>query len=190
MSFSASKSTLLLLLTLILITDAETASALCISAITHELGHLIAMRLCKIKPKRLSMSPFGFCIEYDDRYTKYYHDMLIALGGPIMNFAIICSFSKIGQGYFTQAVIATSALMGCFNLLPIGALDGGRALYALLCIVFTPDKAEMCVNITGFLSAMAVSALEVILYFASGENLSMLFSVIWLICVVWKAKMV
>ena len=69
-------------------------------AIIHELGHLIAGIILKMKPNQLKINPLGISIEFDIKNRDYnikiqkanlleIKKIIVALAGPLTNFIII-----------------------------------------------------------------------------------------------------
>ena len=60
-------------------------------AFIHELGHMLAVLLLKLKPKTLSLMPFGISITFEAYgYKKLIEikKIIVALAGPATNFLI------------------------------------------------------------------------------------------------------
>ena len=93
----------------------------------HELGHYIALRLCKIPIFGLCLSPFGAKMEVGELQSR--EAVFCALAGPI--FALM--FTVL------SAVLPCTAVcilfQSLYNLLPIYPLDGGRALRAIFSLL-------------------------------------------------------
>lgn len=111
--------------------------------VLHELGHAFIARGFGVAVPRILLLPIGGMAEFSRVPRRPAQEILIALAGPAVNFAIILVLS-----FFTQIPswrqIATTDLeplqllfvmnlmMGCFNLLPAFPMDGGRVLRAVL----------------------------------------------------------
>lgn len=170
----------------------ETALLGMIGVAIHEGGHLFMMVLCRVPPKLVVIQPFGVMIyEREDHQRSYGRDGWISLGGPLLNgvaigiaFLIhfVCSIS-------IQDFLLVNAALGVFNLLPIEDLDGGRALYAFLCIRQTPEWANKVVTVISFLFLIPMAIVGFLLLLQSKYNFSLLLTSIYLmLCVVLKNR--
>ncbi len=115
-----------------------------LASLLHEAGHALAMLIVHDRPRCVTMGIFGIRVERDRGcYLSYGAAAVVSLAGPLVNVFCFTLFWRLGQP--TAAVI--HAGLALFNLLPVSSLDGGEALYALLCLRMTEDKASrvMCV---------------------------------------------
>ena len=101
----------------------------------HELSHLAAVWLLGRKVKIVTLrfadgqimtAPMG-----------YVEEAACALAGPAANLLCCWLFR-----FWAPAFAALSLLLGCYNLLPVEPLDGGRALRAAIAPVFGHDAAQ------------------------------------------------
>ena len=102
-------------------------SFLCVTI--HELGHIIALKVLKIKHTKIEFFISTVRIT-GNIYSSNLKSILLALGGPIANFLMtpfIISESKPIL-YFGLCNLS----IGLFNLIPAKNLDGGDALYYIL----------------------------------------------------------
>jgi Zn-dependent protease len=101
----------------------------------HELGHGLAMRALGVPAGPMTFIPFfGAVIEMKGRPVSSYHDALIALGGPVLGTLAtlpVLGFGAVTGSQFALALGHWGCMVNLFNLLPIGALDGGRIAGAL-----------------------------------------------------------
>lgn len=114
-----------------------------VSSLLHELGHALAMLIVHDRPRRVTMSIFGICVERDPSvYLGYGSAALVSLSGPLVNVICFTLLWQLGQ----DTAAAIHAGLALFNLLPVSSLDGGEALYTLLCLRMSEDKASrvMC----------------------------------------------
>lgn len=112
--------------------------------VLHELGHALAARRWGVRTSRILLLPFGGMAELSTLPRDPGSEVAITLAGPLVNFALAgigtltvgLDFSRLWQGVpldplaGLQSLTVLNLLMGCFNLLPIFPMDGGRLLRA------------------------------------------------------------
>ncbi len=108
-------------------------------ALTHELGHFFAARICRASPKRIVIYPFGADMELPVGLRSYKADIFIALSGPMLNLILLFLGITLSLGDFFCACNLALALI---NLMPIKGLDGGTVLENLLLTFLSPKTAE------------------------------------------------
>lgn len=120
-----------------------------VCVVLHELGHSLTARRFGVRVPRILLTPIGGIAEFDRIPTRPKEELLITVNGPLVNFVIALVlilvaglppglpfhpvFADSARG-FTQLLLYWNILMGCFNLLPIFPMDGGRILRALLAL--------------------------------------------------------
>lgn len=115
--------------------------------VLHEFGHSFTAMHFGIGVRRILLMPIGGMAEFDAIPREPMREFFITLAGPAVNF-VIAAFLWIivglPQGFpwqsefpanargFAQLLLQANLVMGCFNLLPIFPMDGGRIFRALL----------------------------------------------------------
>ena len=101
----------------------------CLSALfLHELGHIVVIYLLEEKISVFYVIPFGFSCRLKNQ-SKIRSDKLlkIILAGPVTSF-IVAGFSF----FWTTDFFIINLIIGVFNLIPVGNLDGGRIFRILM----------------------------------------------------------
>jgi len=108
---------------------------LLLSVCLHELGHAMAAKRYGIDTAHITMYPFGGVAAIKDMPEEPDQELVIALAGPAVNFALVAVFGlafAVFGSRFLVAMIGLNLVMGLFNLIPAFPMDGGRVLRALL----------------------------------------------------------
>ena len=152
------------------------------AALWHEAGHLAALRLCGVKPRRLRCQAWGMLLEYDGRLS-YGEEIVCALSGPTASFvgAIISGalFGTLGWDWLAL-FSGISTIYGIFNLIPAGVADGGRAILAAIAWSrgqAAAERARFALDIACFLILLTVG---VYVFTKSGGNLTIILCAILL----------
>lgn len=104
----------------------------------HELGHLTAIRLLGGDIKLVRLTAVGAEMVLD-RPLGYWQEGMAALAGPGVNLALALGFCAWEGGLTFSGL---NLVLACFNLIPVGRLDGGRALRCTLSLLAGPGLAE------------------------------------------------
>lgn len=111
--------------------------------VLHEFGHSFTALHYGIGVRRILLMPIGGMAEFESIPREPSRELLITLAGPAVNFVIagilwlFVDFSG-GPEYpatllgVSQLLLQANLVMGCFNLLPVFPMDGGRIFRALL----------------------------------------------------------
>ena len=101
----------------------------------HEFGHALMARRFGINTADITLYPIGGVARLERMPKAPGAELLIALAGPAVNFAIVLALtllSPIFFGRFLTHLIVLNLILGLFNLVPAFPMDGGRVLRALL----------------------------------------------------------
>ncbi len=119
-----------------------------VCVLLHEYGHALTARRFGIGTRHITLLPIGGVAVLEDMPRDPRQEVLVALAGPAVNFAIAAAVYAIivaqgGQPFaaFTgdlgrmgllPSLLGANLLLGVFNLLPAFPMDGGRVLRAAL----------------------------------------------------------
>lgn len=115
-----------------------------LAAVTHELGHVIAYFLVGERPKSVALSIEGMRITSSERFLTLGKDLFALFAGCLVNFCVFF-WLYIGQGdnqIWTQIALVQLSI-GLFNIMPVGALDGGMILKRLFSAAFSLKTASI-----------------------------------------------
>lgn len=154
------------------------------SSILHEMGHLLIMTAVGNKPQavRLEITGMNIICQPDFKISTK-NEILIALGGPLMN--LICFMvSTILLCFYNNEHILTfgciNLILMTFNLLPVKRLDGGMALYFLLSQKYNNSVCSKILKITSIFFITIIYVWGIYVFVSSGYNISLIIIAIFL----------
>jgi Zn-dependent protease len=133
----------------------------------HELGHALMARRFGIGTVDITLYPIGGVARLQRMPRAPGAELLIALAGPAVNFAIAgvivallsvsaAAFGLVGGiNAFLGELLLVNLILGLFNLIPAFPMDGGRVLRALLSTAMGRARATRVASIVGQVLAVA-----------------------------------
>lgn len=121
-------------------------SAMFACVVLHEFGHALMARRFGIETRDITLYPIGGVARLERMPRAPGAELLIALAGPAVNFAIVAGLlglwwigvwdldieSGSVVGALLGSLMVANMILGLFNLLPAFPMDGGRVLRAIL----------------------------------------------------------
>ncbi len=167
----------------VLLLDRENRMICCfLAALLHESGHLLMMRLNHVSVRGLRLRLFDVLIEADAP-KSFRADVLITLGGPVMNLLCFLLFRPLDM-----KLSLPHLALGVFNLLPVMSLDGGHLLVITLERRFSPRVSGTLLRITTFLFILPLMTAGIYILLNSGYNYSLLAISLYLTAVLLLKK--
>lgn len=118
-----------LLAVFVWLSSPEVLGAVLLAALCHELGHYAALRRRGGWVRAVRISALGAEMQVAGRMS-YGGELLAAAAGPAVNLLLAAALGLPGRWWEPLYLLAgAQAVLGCFNLLPILPLDGGRMLW-------------------------------------------------------------
>ena len=122
------------------ILGAVTAVLFFASVLLHELGHSLVARRYKIPVRQITLFIFGGVAQIGAEPPSPRAEMLIAIAGPIVSFALAALFALLAASagdvaplfVLAKYLAIINGSLGLFNLIPGFPLDGGRVLRGLI----------------------------------------------------------
>ncbi|WP_140422904.1 M50 family metallopeptidase [Ureibacillus manganicus] len=128
-----------LLFGMVLYGDVAYYAMILTSLIVHELGHLFAAWLVRVKVKRCVIMPYGGEIELASGSSlNSKKQLIIAIGGPIATCFCIM-ITPWMDPLFADPFLKIQLILLIVNLVPIWPLDGGRIVLSLI-LMFSPKS--------------------------------------------------
>lgn len=164
---------------LVLLSDVSIYTfAVLLSAVLHEAGHILALSFCGEKPKKICIYPFGVDMKCCLSGLSYKKELFVLLSGSATNIIIcllsliICIFAYSRMALF---IVFCNAFLGLTNLIPVNGLDGGRALYAFLCMKNESEEKvyNLCRRVSN-ISYAVMSIFFITVIFLTRANFSMI----------------
>ena len=149
----------------------------------HELGHYMAIFCLGGNIKMFRLTAIGAEIDLDAP-MNYCREGLAALAGPGVNLLTALLFCKWHWG---RTFSGLSLVLGCFNLLPVSVMDGGRAMACTISLLAGPELSNKVGRVMD-LSCSAAMLVCGLLLAGSRGNFTMLVVALWLTAQFWGRR--
>ncbi len=149
---------------------------LLLAALTHELGHILMSFACKIRLKECTIGVYGAGLMPEHGLYSYGKELLLCLAGPLTNFFLGSSGLVIGLSHpspLLEYFSLSSFVLGFMNLLPIRDFDGGRILFSLFSVLFSPTVADRILTVLSFVFVFLLWSLSLYLLLCHAASLSL-----------------
>jgi Zn-dependent protease len=148
-------------------------------AALHEAGHLLAMALFGARPTRICLTAAGMRMERPPGLSlSFPQEIAVAFAGPAVSLLLAGLFALLELVLPLPSDLCLLNLgFGLFNLLPVRQLDGGRALYFLLCRRLQERAASRAILATSLLCLFAAAAGTALVCLRQGVSLPLLVAV-------------
>lgn len=141
---------------LIMCGSGKAAEITLISCLLHEAGHIIAMRLMKIKVRRLIFYSGGIMLTSSPpiECTGSLEEIIILSAGCIVNICVAAAAFSLGNRLWGLINLA----LALFNMLPFSALDGGRIIRAAAVRMFPAADIDGAGRVCDIVLGIAAAA--------------------------------
>lgn len=144
-----------------------------LAILIHELGHYIALRICKISVHAIRMKLSG--VQMDTGPMSAGQELICSLAGPL------CGFSLLLFAKYIPRVAVCAAIQSCYNLLPLYPLDGGRGVRCVLQMLCSTN-ISMVEKFIRFGCVCVLIILGVVATFVLKLGTVPVLLVIWILC--------
>lgn len=103
-------------------------AAIIISLTVHEVAHIFAAIILRIKFSKVKVTIFGFNLNANIDNTSFVKKFILFFAGPLANITLYIFFKFKGQNDLSQVNI----FLAFINLIPIIPLDGGNICKSFL----------------------------------------------------------
>lgn len=147
-----------------------------LSCTVHESGHILAAWLCGMHLESICFGALGIHMAGNMASVSHLRRSVISLAGPLTNFLCFFLFLPLPMEYR-----AVQLVLFVFHILPAVPLDGGTALYSLLCSVMPEERAAHWCTILSIVFALLLGTLGFSILLQSRYNFSLLFAALYIL---------
>ncbi len=157
-----------------------------VGASAHECGHLLCMLVLGDIPEEIAILPIGMRItRHENIKISFAQETAVALSGVAVNLLLsaVMLFANLLLGTRFDYAVKVNLTLAAFNLLPIEALDGGRALYCFLCRFAEEEKVQKICTAVSLATLFPLGVFGFLILINSGYNFTLLLTTLYLVAV-------
>ncbi|MCL2086672.1 MAG: hypothetical protein FWH05_03660 [Oscillospiraceae bacterium] len=148
-----------------------------IACFLHEMGHLVAMLIEGARPSGIRFYGGGIKLLSNRVFTNADYSIFVLLSGSGLNFILFFLFYFLTDrlSLFPLLFAVMNLVIGFFNLLPMGHLDGKRILERILIKRLSSERhCARIIKITELTVFLSVLTIAVLLVINNNINFTML----------------
>jgi Zn-dependent protease len=152
-----------------------------ITALYHEIVHLIFLSIFKCKPEKITLNIFGGnIIRKQNSKSTAVKETIINLSAPLINI-ISGTIIYIYNPFCLWGHV--NIVLGFFNILPFYNFDGGNALKHICMLFFTEKTTDRIINLLSVLVIVALTVINVNLVIFGIVNISVIATNVYFVSV-------
>ncbi len=140
----------------------------------HELGHICAAKVLKMKLDKLEILPCGFSSSFYYKEVDIENmsqdklrqgaEVIVEIAGPLTSLILAIAFQYMNvikiSDILRQEIVYSNILILFFNLLPLYPLDGGRILKNILNMKCGYEKSEKAINKISYITIIILTIIS------------------------------
>lgn len=148
----------------------------------HELGHFTVMLICGVKVKELVFYGAGIKIIPDKQidFTGFGTAIFVYLAGSAANF-LAAALLSISESSEARLFAAVNMVIGAFNLLPLGYLDGGKIILLIIRRLCDYPRACLLERYLKWLNVFLILAVLAVFTFVKQGNFTVYLTLCYLL---------
>lgn len=151
--------------------------------LAHELGHFLAMAVCRAQISAVRFSAFGVEIEKSkSEHIPLVKEIIISSAGIAANLIFAAGLYFFAfHSMRVMLLIVSNLVVAVFNMLPVGNLDGGEISRMLCEHYFRPRLAYTLSRLFSFIALTPLFAASVFLLMRPERNFTLLLACVCLL---------